>query len=190
MIFLPLFIQNPKCASHSKWCHLIQNDVIKCCKMMSSNVALLHSNSCCVLEPAICEDLDLHVIIFSVSFWRNVTTRIPFTLCIFSSITTHQRIYGKVMFSVVSVRYSVYKVGRRVPCDHYLWPIAPLIQGHPIPLCLENPTGSDLSSPTPDMFRLVQMEPIQLLCGQLASYWNAFMWYLIIISLSVQIIWI
>ena len=42
---------------------VIQNDVIKCCKMMSSNVALLHSNNCCVLEPAICEDLDLHVII-------------------------------------------------------------------------------------------------------------------------------
>ena len=31
--------------------------------MMSSNVALLHSNNCCVLEPAICEDLDLHVVI-------------------------------------------------------------------------------------------------------------------------------
>ena len=32
--------------------------------MISSNVALLHSNNCCVvdlLEPAICEDLDLHV---------------------------------------------------------------------------------------------------------------------------------
>ena len=43
---------------------VIQNDVIKCCKMMSSNVALLHSNNCCVLEPAICEDLDLHVVIF------------------------------------------------------------------------------------------------------------------------------
>ena len=43
----------------------IQNDVIKCCKMMSSNVVLLHSNNCCVvLEPAICEDLDLHVAIF------------------------------------------------------------------------------------------------------------------------------
>ena len=41
---------------------VIQNDVIKCCKMMSSNVALLHSNNCCVLEPAICEDLDLHVV--------------------------------------------------------------------------------------------------------------------------------
>ena len=45
---------------------VIQNDVIKCCKMMSSNVALLHSNNCCVLEPAICEDLDLHVIIFGL----------------------------------------------------------------------------------------------------------------------------
>ena len=44
---------------------VIQNDVIKCCKMMSSNVALLHSNNCYVLEPAICEDLDLHVVIFS-----------------------------------------------------------------------------------------------------------------------------
>ena len=43
---------------------VIQNDVIKCCKMMSSNVALLHSNNCCVLEPAICEDLVLHVVIF------------------------------------------------------------------------------------------------------------------------------
>ena len=32
--------------------------------MMSSNVALLHSNNCCVLEPAICEDLDLHVVIY------------------------------------------------------------------------------------------------------------------------------
>ena len=55
-----LFIQNPKCASHSKWCHqMLQNDVIKCCKMMS------HSNNCCVVhEPAICEDLDLHVVIF------------------------------------------------------------------------------------------------------------------------------
>ena len=45
---------------------MLQNDVIKCCKMMSSNVALLHSNNCCVLEPAICEDLDLHVVIFYV----------------------------------------------------------------------------------------------------------------------------
>ena len=44
---------------------VIQNDVIKCCKMMSSNVVLLHSNNCCVLQPAICEDLDLHVVIFS-----------------------------------------------------------------------------------------------------------------------------
>ena len=43
---------------------MLQNDVIKCCKMMSSNVALLHSNNCCVLEPAICEDLDLHVVFF------------------------------------------------------------------------------------------------------------------------------
>ena len=43
---------------------MLQNDVIKCCKMMSSNVALLHSNNCCVLEPAIYEDLDLHVVIF------------------------------------------------------------------------------------------------------------------------------
>ena len=34
--------------------------------MMSSNVALLHSNNCCVLEPAICEDLDLHVVIFNI----------------------------------------------------------------------------------------------------------------------------
>ena len=34
---------------------MLQNDVIKCCKMMS------HSNNCCVVykyEPAICEDLD------------------------------------------------------------------------------------------------------------------------------------
>ena len=46
---------------------VIQNDVIKCCKMMSSNVALLHSNNCCVLEPANCEDLDLHVVIFFYS---------------------------------------------------------------------------------------------------------------------------
>ena len=36
--------------------------------MMSSNVALLHSNNCCVLEPAICEDLDLHVVILVVVF--------------------------------------------------------------------------------------------------------------------------
>ena len=43
---------------------MLQNDVIKCCKMMSSNV-LLHSNNCCVVEPAICEDLDLHVTIFN-----------------------------------------------------------------------------------------------------------------------------
>ena len=57
IFFLPLCLQNPKYASHT-------NDVIKCCKMMSSNVALLHSNNCCIvdlLEPAICEDLDLHV---------------------------------------------------------------------------------------------------------------------------------
>ena len=32
---------------------------------MSSNVALLHSNNCCVLEPAICEDLDLLAVIFT-----------------------------------------------------------------------------------------------------------------------------
>ena len=35
--------------------------------MMSSNVVLLHSNNCCVvLEPVICEDLDLHVAIFII----------------------------------------------------------------------------------------------------------------------------
>ena len=34
----------------------------------SPNVVLLHSNNCCVvLEPAICEDLDLHVAIFIYS---------------------------------------------------------------------------------------------------------------------------
>ena len=46
---------------------VIQNNVINCCKIMSSNVLLLHSNNCCVVpEPAICEDLDLdlHVAIF------------------------------------------------------------------------------------------------------------------------------
>ena len=33
--------------------------------MMSSNVVLFYSNNCSVvLEPAICEDLDLHVAIF------------------------------------------------------------------------------------------------------------------------------
>ena len=58
MIFLPLCIK-------IQTMQVIQNDVIKCCKMMSSNVVLLHSNNCCVvLEPAICEDLDLHVAIF------------------------------------------------------------------------------------------------------------------------------
>ena len=46
---------------------VIQSDVIKCCKMMSSNVVLLHSNNCCVvLKPAICEDLDLHITIFII----------------------------------------------------------------------------------------------------------------------------
>ena len=50
-----LFIQNPKCASHSKWCHqMLQNDVIKCCKMMSP-----HSN-----EPAT---------------WRNCVSRRHFS---------------------------------------------------------------------------------------------------------------
>ena len=34
-------------------------------KMMSSNVAFLHSGNCCVVrKPAICEDLDIHVAIF------------------------------------------------------------------------------------------------------------------------------
>ena len=51
---------------------VIQNDVIKCCKMMSSNVALLHSNNCCVLEPAICEDLDLHVVIFFICPYQTI----------------------------------------------------------------------------------------------------------------------
>ena len=60
MIFLPLCIK-------IQTMQVIQNDVIKCCKMMSSNVVLLHSNNCCVvLEPEICEDLDLHVAIFVV----------------------------------------------------------------------------------------------------------------------------
>ena len=66
---------------------VIQNDVIKCCKMMSSNVALLHSNNCCVLEPAICEDLDLHVVIFksllvyvTVSFLSNLNHKYEFLL--------------------------------------------------------------------------------------------------------------
>ena len=53
---------------------MLQNDVIKCCKMMSSNVVLLHSNNCCVvLEPAICEDLDLHVAIFQSFFDPHLT---------------------------------------------------------------------------------------------------------------------
>ena len=61
MIFLPLCIK-------IQTMQVIQNDVIKCCKMMSSNVVLLHSNNCCVvLEPAICEDLDLHGAIFGNS---------------------------------------------------------------------------------------------------------------------------
>ena len=46
---------------------MLENDVIKCWKMMSSNIVLLHSNnSCVVLEPAICEDLDLQVAIFRI----------------------------------------------------------------------------------------------------------------------------
>ena len=54
-----LFIQNPKCASHSKWCHqMLQNDVIKCCKMMSP-----HGN-----EPAT---------------WRNCVSRRHFWSCHF-----------------------------------------------------------------------------------------------------------
>ena len=58
--FFTFVYQNPN--------KVIQNDVIKCCKMMSSNVVLLHSNNCCVvLEPAICEDLDLHFAIFIFS---------------------------------------------------------------------------------------------------------------------------
>ena len=60
---------------------VIQNDVIKCCKMMSSNVALLHSNNCCVLEPAICEDLDLHVVIY-FNFWWSF-----WCLCFVDSLT-------------------------------------------------------------------------------------------------------
>ena len=56
--------KNAECASHSN----VANDVIQMLQMMSSNVALLHSNSCCVvLEPAICEDLDLHVAIFPLA---------------------------------------------------------------------------------------------------------------------------
>ena len=44
---------------------MLQKDVIKCCKIMSSNVVLLHSNNFrVVLELAIYEDLDLHVAIF------------------------------------------------------------------------------------------------------------------------------
>ena len=74
MNFLPVYSKSKMCksfkmmSSNRKWCHqMLQNDVIKCCKMMSSNVALLHSNNCCVLEPAICEDLDLHIVIFVLS---------------------------------------------------------------------------------------------------------------------------
>ena len=60
MIFLPLRIK-------IQTMQVVQNDVIKCCKMMSSNVVLLHTNNCCVvLEAAICEDLYLHVTIFRV----------------------------------------------------------------------------------------------------------------------------
>ena len=59
--FFYLFIQNPKCASHLKWCHqMLQNDVIKCCKMMSP-----HSN-----EPAT---------------WRNCVSRRHFCSCILVS---------------------------------------------------------------------------------------------------------
>ena len=63
MIFLPLCIK-------IQTMQVIQNDVIKCCKMMSSNVVLLHRNNCCVvLKPAICEYLDLHVAIFTSIYW-------------------------------------------------------------------------------------------------------------------------
>ena len=61
---------------------MLQNNVIKCCKMMSSNVALLHSNNCCVvLEPAICEDLDFHVAIFVSLVYRNT----PDSQCLLKS---------------------------------------------------------------------------------------------------------
>ena len=53
MNFLPVYSKSKMCKSF---------------KMMSSNVALLHSNNCCVLEPAICEDLDIHVVIFFQGF--------------------------------------------------------------------------------------------------------------------------
>ena len=50
--------------------------LITCCKMMSSNVTLLHSNNCRVVfyshEPAICDNLDLHVVIFSQRLYRRL----------------------------------------------------------------------------------------------------------------------
>ena len=82
---------------------MLQNDVIKCCKMMSSNV-LLHSNNCCiVLEPAICEDLDLHVAIFVIAMamekWVSFQQVKVFTL----QQQRHRKIFVKKLSSHHSV---------------------------------------------------------------------------------------
>ena len=80
---------------------VIQNDVIKCCKMMSSNVALLHSNNCFVLEPAICEDLDLHVVIFlQMSF--KISQFYVFIL----KIQITNKIFSKFPFMINSLKFS------------------------------------------------------------------------------------
>ena len=109
MNFLPVYSKSKMCKSfkmmspNTKWCHqMLQNDVIKCCKMMSSNVALLHSNSCCVLEPAICEDLDLHVVIFCSDSKSVITTKysrrssLRFRLVQITWLTTPSLIYQKI----------------------------------------------------------------------------------------------
>ena len=60
----------------------IQN--VQVIQMMSSNVALLHSNNSCLvdlLEPAICEDLDLHIANILV-LWMELKVKGSFTLSV------------------------------------------------------------------------------------------------------------
>ena len=101
---------------------VIQNDVIKCCKMMSSNVVLLHSNNCCVvLKPAICEDRDVHVAIFYLSVLigtRWITVAIVFVIGILL------RNYGN---SGSIIPLLVIIIIKTISLSKYLYPILSVI---------------------------------------------------------------
>ena len=195
-LFLPRCIQNPKCASNSKWCHqMLQNDVIKCCKMISSNVALLHSNNCCVvLKPAICEDLGLHITIFVSLVYHNT----PDSQCLLKSqiniyIYCLETKFGKVIFlhlsvilftgggQSVSVHAGIHTPPEQTPQEQTPpradtpkqtppWEQTPSLGEQNLPPGADTSPGTDIA---PHLCSVCW--EIRATSGWYASYWNAYL---------------